>query len=394
MEHLGKLEEQLKFCLQNMGRLSLKYQGKQLAECGDIIVKIVEPKTDFADFDAQSLATESQKWSLPIGTVRVADSSVAFFMKREKAFRCFITASLQDKIWRTDNAYQQIILSNDVGEVKSLDALNLMEFRILTLTNVVRNLFEFVGLKISNNISSEENYHIIKITRNRCKAATNTTDLICGPVMSKSLCATDFIRNRANDMQLIAQHKYGIRVRDNQRFQDMIASLGRSAAIVDMLESKASSPIDMKKERNYSSKGAAFILYNYARISVLFKTVEEKQKACYYPELPSVETVDFALLQEEDEWQLLWVYVAGFPEMIKQALGDGLLSRLSPHLVLSFASGLVICLSKYYRRVRILTENREHLLPTMFARIYLLKSVYNILSALLKILDLEAVTHM
>lgn len=120
-------------------------------------------------------------------------------------------------------------------------------------------------------------------------------------------------------MQLIAQHKYGIRVRNHQRFQETIASLGRSAAIVDMLESKASSPIDMRKEKNQSSKGqsmnlhgqrkcvpklilsigAAFILYNYARLSVLFRTYEEKQKTGYYPELPSIENVDFSLLKEE-----------------------------------------------------------------------------------------------
>lgn len=71
-------------------------------------------------------------------------------------------------------------------------------------------------------------------------------------------------------MQLIAQHKYGIRVRDHQRFQEMIASLGRSAAIVDMLESKASSPIDMKKEKNQSSKGMFYNIDTYDPITLDF----------------------------------------------------------------------------------------------------------------------------
>ncbi|XP_065085275.1 DALR anticodon-binding domain-containing protein 3 [Ochlerotatus camptorhynchus] len=392
MNNLENLEEQLKRCLQKVGRLSLKYLNKQLTEYGDIVVKIVEPKNDLANFDAQSFVKESQEWVLPVKSVRVTDSSVAFFLKRETAFRCFITECLEGKFGRRDNA-QQIILSTDVDK-ESLDNMNITEFRILTVNNVVRNLFEFGGFNFSNDRSLKENTLTIKITRNRSKATTNEIDLICGPVTTNGINATDFIKKRANDMQLIAQHKYGIRVRDHQRFQEMIASLGRSAAIVDMLESKASSPIDMKTEKNQSSKGAAFILYNYARISVLFKTLSEKQRTRYYPDLPSVENVDFTLLKEEDEWHLFWAYVVGFPDMIKQALGDGQLSRMSPHLVLSFASGLVICLSKYYRRVRILTENREHLLPTMYARIYLLKSVFHVLSALLKILDLEAVTQM
>lgn len=63
-------------------------------------------------------------------------------------------------------------------------------------------------------------------------------------------------------MQLIAQHKYGIRVRDHRHFQETIASLGRSAAIVDMLESKASSPVDMRKDKYQSSKGKCACYFN------------------------------------------------------------------------------------------------------------------------------------
>lgn len=57
-------------------------------------------------------------------------------------------------------------------------------------------------------------------------------------------------------------------------------------------------------------KGAAFILYNYARISVLFKTFAEKQKTGYYPELPPLENVDFSLLSEEVS------FVPGFIDML------------------------------------------------------------------------------
>lgn len=194
MEKLESLEEQLKRCLQKVGRLSLKYQNKQLTECGDIVVKIVEAKNDFANFDAQSLVNESQEWVLPLESVRVADSSIAFFLKRATAFRCFITECLEDKFGSRDNANQQIILSNDVDK-ESLDpTLNLTEFRILTVTNVVRHLFKFGGFNVSNDGSSKENKLTITITRNRSNATTNSIDLICGPVSTNGINATDFIK--------------------------------------------------------------------------------------------------------------------------------------------------------------------------------------------------------
>ncbi|XP_029718815.2 DALR anticodon-binding domain-containing protein 3 [Aedes albopictus] len=396
MNDTGKLEEQIKNAMQkwfNVSRCSTRYQNKQLAECGDIVVKFVHPtqKHDAADFDTQSLVDETIEWVLPMERIKVFDSSAALYVKREYVFHCFIMKCLEGQLFCDNESQKEIYLTSDVDETCS-DKFNMTKFRLSVIHKVVRNLLEFGGFVVSNR-PTEGHSLAIHLTRNRRKESTGI-ELLCGPITSHDINATDYVKKRANDMQLIAQHKYGIRVRNHQRFQETIASLGRSAAIVDMLESKASSPIDMRKEKNQSSKGAAFILYNYARLSVLFRTFEEKQKTGYYPELPSIGNVDFSLLKEEDEWHLFWVYVVGFPDLIKQALGDGQLARMSPHLVLNFTSSLVICLSKYYRRVRILTENRDHLLSTMFARIYLLKSVYYVLSTLLKILNLEAVTQM
>ncbi|EAT42580.1 AAEL005905-PA [Aedes aegypti] len=395
MHDMEKFEEHLKKALQkwfNISRYSIRYQSKQLAQCGDIVVKFIPPTPTDVSFETQSLIEESIEWNLPLETIEITNLSAELHLKRESVFRYFITNCIEDNLRFHNEELNYIVLISDTDELCP-DNFTMTDFRLSVVHEVVKNVLGFCGFKVLNHRPTEEVPQVINIARNRRKGSTGI-ELLCGPVTSNGIIAADYIKKRANDMQLIAQHKYGIRVRDHQRFQETIASLGRSAAIVDMLESKTSSPIDMRKEKNQSSKGAAFILYNYARISVLFKTFAEKQKTGYYPELPPLENVDYSLLSEEDEWHLFWVYVVGFPEMLKQALGDGQLTRLSPHLVLGFTSGLVICLSKYYRRVRILTENRDHLLPTMYARIYLLKSVYYILSTLLDILDLEAVTQM
>uniref|UniRef100_A0A1Q3F0V5 DALR anticodon binding domain-containing protein n=1 Tax=Culex tarsalis TaxID=7177 RepID=A0A1Q3F0V5_CULTA len=394
MDPLEQLEHQLRAILQQKlksPRFSVKCQNKQLAAGGDILVKIADPTWIGEDqLDAVFLDGEDREWRLPITREKISNLSISLFLNRTETYRSLVT-SWSEGTWKfEDNLQKKIHLSCDIDD-SNCDQLSLTDLRVVLVRNVVRNLLMLQGYQVLPEESTEESVDRLHVGLTRAGSGVN---LLCGPVITSGTTACEYIRKRANDMQLIAQHKYGLRVKDQERFQKMISSLGRSAAIVDLLESKASSPIDMKRDKNQSSKGAAFILYNFARLSVLFRTFEEKQLTGYYPELPPTEMIDFDLLKEEDEWQLFWVYVAGFPAILRQALGDGQLVRVAPHVVLGFTSGLVISLSKYYRRVRILTENRDHMLPTMFARIHLLKAVYRVLSTLLDLLELEPVSQM
>ncbi|XP_058821668.1 DALR anticodon-binding domain-containing protein 3 [Topomyia yanbarensis] len=390
MDILSKFEQQVTTYLQGyLKRYVIKYQNKRLAETGDIVVKQAESRdVDAVELDA--LIGESKEWAISITKAQATKIAISLYLNREAVYRTFILQYANRNFACAVRTNDRICLICDVDEKR--ENLSMVDFRRLAVKTVADSLLRLGGYNVSNELNDSAQTMII--TDKRSKQSSNNLEILCGSVTTYGITATEYISKRANDMQLIAQHKYGIRVKDHRQFQQTIASLGRSAAIVDMLESKVSSPIDMKKQKNQSSKGASFILYNYARLSVLFNTYNEKQNANYYPQLPPISKIDFTLLIEEDEWQLFWVYVAGFPAMVKQALGDGQLMRFAPHVVLSFTSGLVICLSKYYRRVRILTENREHLLSTMFARIHLLQSVYTVLSTLLKLLNLEPVTKM
>ncbi|XP_053696990.1 DALR anticodon-binding domain-containing protein 3 [Sabethes cyaneus] len=393
MDILNELAEKLQSYLRNHSKyqFSLKYQNKHLSKTGDIMLKPIDQEVNAEfSFEPNSLITEGRKWNITINECKINNGSVSLFLNRVPVYRNIIGQIIENKLapaWK----HEQICITCDVEES---DHFSMTNFRMLSVYNIVRNIIKFNGYDITNNPNIDGIVEKIIVGKSSSLKAVGVTHITCAPVITNGISANDYIRKRANDMQLIAQHKYGIRVKDQQRFQVTVASLGRSAAIVDMLESKANSQIDLKKEKNKSSKGAAFILYNYARLSVLFKTFDQKQHTNYYPPLPAVVDIDFSLLTEEDEWQLFWVYVAGFPAMMQHASGNGQLVKIAPHIVLSFASGLVISLSKYYRRIRILTENRNHLLPVMFARIYLLKSVYIVLSTLMALLDLEPIAEM
>lgn len=101
-------------------------------------------------------------------------------------------------------------------------------------------------------------------------------------------------------MQLLAQHKYGLRVAQEKVLIDLVNELGKAAVTVDLLEVKHSSPVGLSTIVGHSSsKGAAFILYNSARLETLFRTYNQKVESGYYEKLPEFNEESVCRLKEE-----------------------------------------------------------------------------------------------
>lgn len=101
--------------------------------------------------------------------------------------------------------------------------------------------------------------------------------------------------------------------------------------------------------------GAAFILYNCARLETLLRTFKSRCDSKYYGVLPDLNNVDFSLLKEEEEWELFFVFVLQFQSMVKNVIGDIGSGIIRIHLLCKFITNLSNLFSGYYRRVRILT---------------------------------------
>uniref|UniRef100_A0A182MML7 DALR anticodon binding domain-containing protein n=1 Tax=Anopheles culicifacies TaxID=139723 RepID=A0A182MML7_9DIPT len=253
---------------------------------------------------------------------------------------------------------------------------------------------------IDNDITSDVMH--VKVVHQRSKSTSSRhVEVLCGTVLTgnETRNAAQYIEQRANDMHLIALHRYGLRMPDPIKLRELVTSLGRSAAIVDMLQTKHAHVIDMRTQqeimRNHcTSKGASFILYNYARLATILRKhallVEQNQLL----DVPPVHEIDFSLLVEPEEWQLLYAYLIRFPDIVRLTIGYGSSPQIAPYHMLSFTLCLIKCLSKYYRRVRILTENRPKLQPVMFARLCLIRAVFDMLKVILHIFDLEPVEEM
>lgn len=162
-------------------------------------------------------------------------------------------------------------------------------------------------------------------------------------------------------------------------FLALVDRLGNYAAVLDLLEVKQSSALALK-----SDVQQAFILYNSARMETLMKKFESKVSQGYYETLPEVGDVDLSLLKEEEEWQLLKLLLI-FPDVIDRSINELNQGKVSLHLIHKFLSSLVNVFSIYYRRVRVLTENRSHLQQVLFAKIHFLRIVRKILNETLVI---------
>ncbi|KAJ8971368.1 hypothetical protein NQ317_016563, partial [Molorchus minor] len=160
---------------------------------------------------------------------------------------------------------------------------------------------------------------------------------------------------RALDMRMMAQHKYGVQIQSNTSWKTYFEKLGRAAVVIEMLSNKPQKALKLSmNDLQTANKG---------------KTTFE-------------------------EWELFYVYILQFPITIKSCIKDIEKGIINPQYLVSFLSSLCSIFSAYYRRVRILTDPREHLYAVLYARIYLLKALQCVFHNTLHILNIDPIKEM
>ncbi|XP_018564155.1 DALR anticodon-binding domain-containing protein 3 [Anoplophora glabripennis] len=200
-------------------------------------------------------------------------------------------------------------------------------------------------------------------------------------------------------MRLMAEHRYKVQVIKNTPREDyfikMMKKLGRACVTIEMLSNKPSKSLKVTlNDLRTANRGAAFIFYNCARLSVLLKEFEKRVLKGIYPAHPDVTEVDFSVLNQPEEWELFYVYILQFPLVIKGCIKDICKNIFNPQYLVTFLSNLSSLFSAYYRRVRILTDPRQHLVPVLHGRIYLLKALQVVFHNSLILLNIEPIKEM
>lgn len=83
---------------------------------------------------------------------------------------------------------------------------------------------------------------------------------------------------------------------------DKCQKLGTAIVTFDMLKIKHYNAIDFEKMMTATTttiKGAAFILYNFARLQTLLTSFDSQVSRGFYDPLPEYDNIDFGLLKEE-----------------------------------------------------------------------------------------------
>jgi len=186
--------------------------------------------------------------------------------------------------------------------------------------------------------------------------------------------------------------------------EDELQEIGSEVATASMKYALLSTPcrhqinFDVQKVANPDEVSGPFLLYNAVRFKSLFRKFESGVAKGEYSPLPPIDQIDFSLLDEQSEWNMLLEFILPFPNLIDQIACPGFpaapqLPEFATNKLCDFCMNLVNKFSSYFALVRILTTDKEQM-PTMFARIYFCKALQTVLDNALDILTMKAPQRM
>ncbi|CAG9765919.1 unnamed protein product [Ceutorhynchus assimilis] len=323
---------------------------------------------------------------------KVIRTSVHLFLERPSLFNCGIRIALNE----ADSYGKWAIFSKCIKIDTNLDISNVedLDLTTLRLSIIKKTLDNF--LELTTDMQSNEILHV-----NLSHNSGHNNNILCGPVTNNQGTkdttnkAIDIFNKRISDMRLMAQHRYRLNIKSASEWQDFFNRLGRASVTIELLSNKPHKSIKIAlNDLSGVNKGAAFIFYNCARLTILLKEFNSKSNKGIYPGLPNLDNIDFSLLDQPEEWELLYVYILQYPFVVKNCVRSIEKGIVNPQNLVTFLSSISSVFSVYYRRVRILTEPRDHMFGLVFARIYLLKALQVVFYNALRLLNIEPVSEM
>ncbi|XP_049864507.1 DALR anticodon-binding domain-containing protein 3 isoform X1 [Schistocerca gregaria] len=352
-----------------------------------------------------SLKEASATWKLRIEKCEIQRNRVVIYFQKDYTFRTTLRNVLQVQhlYGSCQKRKQGIVIEASVSEGDDMD---LSQLRVKYLKDFAVRAAKQSGYNTFDSSEACDCIGFILTTKSSKDLPDRMKAVICGAVVNAKsrtketdMLAKEYLRLRESDMRTAALHKYGTAVEGDVKWNSLISSLGEAAVKMELLKVKPSQTVSLSLESDYkvsrerSSKGATFVLYNYARITSILKQFHEKEEKKLYPTLLTLDEIDFALLKCDEEWQLLH-FIIVYPSIVNSLGNDLEKGILKPHVICVFLSAMCKTFSVYYRRIRILREPRQHLFPTMCARIYLLKALQITLQSSLHLMGIDTVNQM
>lgn len=213
-------------------------------------------------------------------------------------------------------------------------------------------------------------------------------------------CAEELYRVRLQQVEKAFLIKKDNAFGDFELTEDLIAAVADASLKMELLSVSQTSPVRVNTSENDSfHNNGIFVLYNYVRIQSMLDSFKKSVDLGIYPHLPSFDAIDTSLLTLEEEWNLIFDYIAKLPSILK-ALSSTLSSLTHVRQVFPtskichFLQNLSMDFSTYYSKVHILGESAPHLYERMFARIWLLLALKQVFSICFSLLNIKPPTSM
>nr|XP_023012933.1 DALR anticodon-binding domain-containing protein 3 [Leptinotarsa decemlineata] len=367
-------------------------------QCTGDCISILDYKGSKKDLGNQieQLRMESLKWTIQIDKILMNNKQTHLnisLSRTSKLFKSVLKEVIEaEKTYGSSDfirnkVHLDLFPNNDLNSESSLTCL-----RLHLLKEITANL-----LKAS---TCSETDRESRITLSLQPVDDRSKNVICGPVLTEngnrnSTTVQQLYEKRASDMRMMAQHKYGVQITPSSTWETYFANLGKGCVTIEMMSNKPQKAIKVtQNDLQTAHKGPCFIFYNCARLAALFKKFEKLVTRKEYPDLPEIDGVDFSLLTQQEEWELFYAYILQYPIVVKSCIKHIETGVVNPQYLVTFLSKLASLFSVYYRRVRILTNPREHMFAVVHARMYLLKAIQYVFHNALDLLNIEPIREM
>lgn len=349
----------------------------------------------------RQLILKSSSWPIRIQQCMLQRERVCLFLNREDIIANSIRMAVEQgmtfgrtqTIGKTFNLKYQPDAQSD-----------LTTHRLCLIKNIAAKALSLHGYTLSTEENCADKYMFT--SKSEGSVDKGYEKYICGVVTnyhtnSKETCLTweQYVKCKMDQLAELSEHKLIENERNNTKKDYFLHNLANAIVTFELMAVKPSRSVVIENnfEDNRSitnNKGASFVLYNTARIATIIMKYNEKVSCGNYPSLPNIENVDFSQLYEEAEWELIYNFIFGYPQMIDDCLKCETKFCIYPQVLCLFLSRLCQKFSVYYRRIKILTEGGDHLIAKMFARLYMLQALQVVLENALDILDITPVSRM
>nr|XP_017029249.1 DALR anticodon-binding domain-containing protein 3 isoform X2 [Drosophila kikkawai] len=277
----------------------------------------------------------------------------------------------------------------------------LRHYRLQVIYNIIRRLAEYSPWRLVEPEDVKKDTIRVHVELQKC-TQPELKDHVClvsGPVVepvqktATKMTLDGYLELRTTHMRQVAIHRNGIRQSGISNMDTLMKRLGSAAVIVDLASVRHQSAVTLVRNGLGSSKGASYILYNSARLETLLRTFNDQVKAKVYDPLPPLEEIDLSILEDDLDWEIIYGYLLPFPDVLESLLEQLPQGSCGIHQFVRYIENLAGVTSRYYRHKKVLVQRRSQLSPILYARIYLIMTVRQVLNVVLAVLGIEPVDY-